>query len=146
MELLKNPNFDFLGKTRICVPLSLAVVAGSIALMASEGGLRYGVEFSGGSQLIVKFTSSPEIDRVRSAVESVSPGAVIQTFDDPAKNRRRRVARSLAHGRTVRWRPLLKATPRTRHSSLPPRSSDRSSAPSCGGRPSSSRCSRCSSS
>jgi preprotein translocase subunit SecF len=86
MELLKNPNFDFLGKTRICVPLSLVIVAGSIALMASEGGLRYGVEFSGGTQLIVKLTSSPEIDRVRSAVESVSPGAVIQTFDDPAKN------------------------------------------------------------
>jgi preprotein translocase subunit SecF len=86
MELLKNPNFDFLGKTRICVPLSLAIVAGSIALMASEGGLRYGVEFSGGTQLIVKLTSSPEIDRVRAAVEPVSPGAVIQTFDDPAKN------------------------------------------------------------
>jgi len=86
MEFLKNPNFDFLGKTRVLVSLSLALVAASIAYIATAN-LRYGVEFSGGTQLIATFQSRPEIDRVRSAVDRVAAGAVIQTYDDPSKNR-----------------------------------------------------------
>jgi preprotein translocase subunit SecF len=85
MEFLKNPNFDFLGKTRLFVPLSALLVLGALALMLTDG-LRYGVEFSGGTQLIVKFSSPPQIDQVRAAVESEAPGAVIQTYDDRAKN------------------------------------------------------------
>jgi preprotein translocase subunit SecF len=85
MEILKNPNFDFLGKTRIFVALSLALIVGGVISMASQG-VRYGVEFSGGTQLIIKFTQTPQIDAIRSAVEPVAPGAVIQTYDDPAKN------------------------------------------------------------
>ncbi len=85
MEFLKNPEFDFLGKTRIFFVASLLAVAGSIALMATRG-LSYGVEFSGGTQLIVRFTSTPEIDRIRDAVEKDNPGAVIQTYDEPSRN------------------------------------------------------------
>lgn len=86
MEILKNPNFDFLGKTRFFVAASVLVILGGIALMARPGGVRYGVEFSGGTQLIVKFRSQPEIDRIRGAVEKTAPGAVIQTYDQPSKN------------------------------------------------------------
>jgi preprotein translocase subunit SecF len=85
MEILKNPNFDFLGKTRYFVALSLLVIMAGVAFVATRG-LRYGVEFSGGTQLIVKFQSSPNIDRVRDAVAAEAAGAVIQTYDDPAKN------------------------------------------------------------
>jgi preprotein translocase subunit SecF len=86
MEFLKNPSYDFLGKTRYFLGLSLLLVLGSVALVAGRG-LRYGVEFQGGTQLIVTFQSRPEVDRVRSAVDSVAPGSTIQTYDDPAKNR-----------------------------------------------------------
>jgi len=85
MEILKNPNFDFLGKARVFIALSLLVlVAGG--LLISRQGLRYGVEFQGGTQLIVKFQNPPQVDEIRSAVERDAPGAVIQTYDDPAKN------------------------------------------------------------
>jgi preprotein translocase subunit SecF len=57
----------------------------SIAFMSFHG-IRYGVEFSGGTQLIVKFTSTPQIDRIRGVVDKTSRGAVLQTYDDPAKN------------------------------------------------------------
>jgi preprotein translocase subunit SecF len=86
MEILKNPNFDFLGKTRAFVTLSLLVIAAGIASMARPGGIRYGVEFSGGTQLIARFERTPEIDKIRDAVTKVAPGAVIQSYDDPAKN------------------------------------------------------------
>jgi preprotein translocase subunit SecF len=85
MEILKNPDFDFLGKTRYFVAASVLVILGGIGLMASQG-VRYGVEFSGGTQLILKFTSEPQIDRIRDAVETAAPGAVIQTYDEPSKN------------------------------------------------------------
>jgi len=85
MEILKNPNFDFLGKTRYFVGLSLLLIIAGFGVMAARG-VRYGVEFSGGTQLIVKFQGVPAIDRVRDAVDKVAPGAVIQSYDAAAKN------------------------------------------------------------
>lgn len=86
MEFLKNPSFDFLGKTRYFVTASVVLILAGIAWMARPGGLRYGVEFSGGTQLVVKFEKTPEVDKIRAAVESAAPGAVIQTYDEPTKN------------------------------------------------------------
>ena len=85
LEILKNPNFDFLGKARLCVALSLALIVAGVAYI-TRTGIQYGVEFSGGTQLITKFQSRPEVDRVRDAVGAVAHGAQIQTFDDPGKN------------------------------------------------------------
>jgi len=88
IEILKNPNFDFLGKTKYFVAFSLAVIFGGFAFMLANGlyfgsnPKGYGVEFSGGTQLIVRFEKTPEVDRIRAAV----PDATIQTYDDPAKN------------------------------------------------------------
>ena len=92
MEFLKNPNFDFLGKTRYFVGASVLVILAGLAYMLSTNTYLgsnpkgYGVEFSGGTQLIVKFQNPPQIDRIRSAVEQAAPGAVIQTYDQPEKN------------------------------------------------------------
>jgi preprotein translocase subunit SecF len=92
MEILKNPNFDFLGKARYFIGGSLVLIFGGLAFMLSQhvylgkDAKGYGVEFSGGTQLIVHFEKTPAVDRVRSAVEAVAPGAVIQTYDEPAKN------------------------------------------------------------
>ena len=86
MEILKNPNFDFLGRTRYFVTASVLIILAGIVSMARPGGLRYGVEFSGGTQLIVKFQSTPETDAIRDAVSRVSPGAVIQTYGQPSGN------------------------------------------------------------
>lgn len=85
MELLKTPHYDFLARTRLWVSISLALILGSLGLISSQG-LRYGVEFSGGTQIVVKFKQRPRIDKIRAAIETRSPGAVIQTYDDPSKN------------------------------------------------------------
>jgi len=86
MEFLKNPDFDFLGRARWLVLMSATLVVASAYWVAS-GHIRYGVEFSGGTQLIVQFQKTPAIDRIRGAVEGVSEGAVIQTFGEPADNK-----------------------------------------------------------
>jgi preprotein translocase subunit SecF len=85
LEILKNPNFDFLGKARYFIAVSVLLIVGGLAFIATRG-LHYGVEFSGGTQLILKFTSRPDIDQIRGAVDAVAPGAVIQSFDDASKN------------------------------------------------------------
>lgn len=88
LEILKNPHFDFLGKTRYFAAGSLAIILSGFAYMIANGlyfgaGAKgYGVEFSGGTQLILHFEKNPEMDRIRAAV----PDATIQTYDDPSKN------------------------------------------------------------
>jgi preprotein translocase subunit SecF len=93
LEILKNPKFDFLSTARYFIAASLIVILGGLAFMFTQNiylgrsPRGYGVEFSGGTQLIVKFAQSPDIDRVRQAVTTVAPGAVIQTFGQPSENR-----------------------------------------------------------
>lgn len=86
MEIIKNPRFDFLSKAKYFVVLSLVLIAAGAAWIAT-GHLRYGVEFSGGTQLILAFQSPPDIDRIRDAVTRVSPGAVIQTYGERQQNK-----------------------------------------------------------
>ncbi len=85
MELLKDPKIDFLGKARLFVTVSALIVISSAVLVGTRGML-YGVEFSGGTQLVVQFSERPELDKIRSAVTGVAPGATIQTFDEVTKN------------------------------------------------------------
>ncbi len=84
-KFLENPNYDFLGKARVAIAASLVVILAGVAYLATRG-VQSGVEFSGGTQLILKFEQSPQLDKIRDAVEKVSPGAVIQSYDEPAKN------------------------------------------------------------
>ena len=86
MEILKNTNFDFLGRAKYAFVLSALLITAGVYAIAS-GQVRYGVEFSGGTQLILQFQSAPEIQRIRDAVESTSPGSVIQTFGEPGDNK-----------------------------------------------------------
>jgi preprotein translocase subunit SecF len=86
MEIIKNPNIDFLGKARYFVALSLILIAAG-AYWIFAGHLRYGVEFSGGTQLVLQFQKTPDVDQIRDAAEKVSPGAVIQSYGDPQQNK-----------------------------------------------------------
>ncbi len=86
MEIIKNPNFDFLGKAKYFVALSAFFIVTGIALMATHG-IRYGVEFSGGTQLVLRFQNPPEVEKIRSAVDKLGPGAVIQTYGDAKQHK-----------------------------------------------------------
>src|SRR4029450_11570815 len=86
MEIIKNPQIDFLGKAKYFVALSALLIGAGIFWIAS-GHLRYGVEFSGGTQIIAQFKDAPDVDRIRDAVARVSPGSVIQTYGDSKANK-----------------------------------------------------------
>jgi len=86
MEFLKNPNYDFESKAKYFIALSIFFIGTGLAVMFTRG-VNYGVEFSGGTQIIAQFQKAPEIDKIRQAVDRVSPGSVIQTYGDPASNK-----------------------------------------------------------
>jgi preprotein translocase subunit SecF len=85
MEIVKRTNLDFLGRARWFILASLVLIAAGVAFMATRG-LRYGVEFAGGTQLIVKFQNAPDTDRIRAAVDPLAPGSVIQSYGPASAN------------------------------------------------------------
>jgi len=93
LEILKNPQFDFLSKARYFIGASILIILGGLAYMLSthtymgRNPKGYGVEFSGGTQVIAKFSTPPEVDHVRAAVNAVDSNAVIQIFGPPAEGR-----------------------------------------------------------
>src|SRR5262245_8995921 len=93
LEILKNPHFDFFSKARYFIGASWVLILAGLAFMLTQhvylgsNAKGYGVEFSGGTQMIVKFTSQPQVDKVREAVNAVDNNAVIQSFGQPTDNR-----------------------------------------------------------
>jgi len=86
MEILKNPNYDFESKARYFIALSLLFIAAGLALIKMRG-INYGVEFAGGTQIIAQFQKTPEIDKIRAAVDKMSQGSVIQTYGDAGSHK-----------------------------------------------------------
>ncbi|GIU74022.1 MAG: hypothetical protein KatS3mg004_1109 [Bryobacteraceae bacterium] len=76
MELFKNTNIDFLGKQKYFIGLSLLLIAIGVGSWAAKGGLKYGIDFTGGANINVRFASKPPIDRIRAAVSARIPGEV----------------------------------------------------------------------
>lgn len=72
MELIKSGiNFDFVGKMKIALGCSLAVIIIGVASIVWHGGLNYGIDFAGGTLVQVKFQKEPSAEQIRSAFKSI---------------------------------------------------------------------------
>jgi preprotein translocase subunit SecF len=80
--------FDFVGKRHIAVVLSLiANLAVIIFALPWVHGLNYGVDFAGGTEMEVRFNTSMDPGKLRSAVEGMGfRGASVQTYGPAAQN------------------------------------------------------------
>jgi preprotein translocase subunit SecF len=85
MELFKNTKIDFLGKQVIFIGASLVLTAVGLVSWIGKGGLKYGIDFTGGSNLTVKFSSAPPVDKIRSLV-SARIGGEISVQEIPGQN------------------------------------------------------------
>ncbi len=84
LQLFKSPNFDFIGKRRWAYIVSLLFMAAGLVSMWVQGGLRYGIDFSGGTLIQARFEKPVAVDRIRAALEQIKLGeSVIQEFGDP---------------------------------------------------------------
>jgi len=86
MELIKpNSNFDFVGKVRIAVVVSIVVILLGMASLVVKGGPEYGIDFAGGTLIQVQFkqdTGAAEIKEKLAGLEL--GGIVVQSFGDEA--------------------------------------------------------------
>ena len=86
MQLLREPNFNFIKWRWHTIALSLVVIIGGVVMMVVRGGLPLGIDFSGGTLVILKFEQPTSEDVVRQALVSVEGDKVVQQYGDPAAN------------------------------------------------------------
>jgi len=85
MEFFKyTRTFNFMGKSKIAMVLSIVLVLASIALLVTKG-LNYGVDFAGGTIVQVKYETAAPIDVMREKLKSneIFSGASITEFGSP---------------------------------------------------------------
>ena len=84
MRIFKNPHYDFVRWKWHAIALSWIVIIAGVAVIWTKG-MPKGVEFSGGSIVIVKFGQPTNVDRVRSALPG-GADAIVQQYGEPASN------------------------------------------------------------
>ena len=86
MPIFKNPNFDFLKWRWPAVGLSCLIIGAGAATAALQGGLALGIDFSGGTIVIVQFDGPVTEDAVRGAVGGAAGESVVQQYGDASAN------------------------------------------------------------
>ncbi len=81
MQIFANTNYNFLRWRWHAIVLSLVVIGAGVVKIAMDG-LPLGIDFSGGTSLVVQGAKE---DEVRRAMDSIAGEKVIQQYDDPAK-------------------------------------------------------------
>lgn len=79
-SLISATNFDFLGKRKIAITVSLTIMAASFGIMALRGDKLLGVDFKGGDRLVLVGDGvKPDLAQVRAAIEELKIGeSVVQ--------------------------------------------------------------------
>jgi preprotein translocase subunit SecF len=83
IELFKQPNIDWMGKAKYFFALSgLLLIIGWSAILF-KGGIKYGIDFKGGTNVDVRFAQPPNIDKLRSGLSAQGLGnSEIQPIHD----------------------------------------------------------------
>ncbi len=76
-----HPNFDFIGKRWYAIGLSGLLVIGGLAAWVAGGGLPLGIDFSGGTLIVLEFDQPTTEDTVRDALSAVEEKDV-RTYGD----------------------------------------------------------------
>ncbi|RLL53265.1 protein translocase subunit SecF [Mariprofundus sp. EBB-1] len=84
MQLIRSDiHYDFIGKRKFALLVSGIMILISLGALAAKG-LNFGIDFTGGTLVEVKFTPAPSIADVRSAISPKGYGnAMIQEFGTP---------------------------------------------------------------
>jgi preprotein translocase subunit SecF len=85
MRIFTNTHYDFIRWRWHAIAVSAVVILAGFGLMIAQGP-RLGIDFSGGTLVIYKFTKPVTEDQVRKAIDSVPGEKVVQQYGDPASN------------------------------------------------------------
>jgi len=80
MRLFGATHIDFMGKRRVAYVVSAAIIGLGLVSLFTKG-LSFGIDFLGGTELVVQFQQPVEISEVRGAMSAIGFGrAEIKTF------------------------------------------------------------------
>jgi len=82
MELIKlKSEIRFMDQSRYALAFSGILILVSILSMVFHGGLKYGIDFAGGTLIQLQFKSPPSLDQIRSGLKTIGLGdSTIQEF------------------------------------------------------------------
>jgi preprotein translocase subunit SecF len=80
MQIFTKPNFNFIRWRWHAIALSLVVIAAGLAFMWSQGGMPLGIDFKGGTIIILKFDQAVTEDAVRAALDRMPGEKVVQKY------------------------------------------------------------------
>jgi preprotein translocase subunit SecF len=87
MELFRQTNIDFLRYKWIAIGASWLLIALGLFAIFVQKGLKFGIDFAGGTQIAVRFTQRPDLDHLRKILDAANLGDTgIQRYEDPTKN------------------------------------------------------------
>jgi preprotein translocase subunit SecF len=74
LQFFKNANYDFIGKVRICLIISGAVILAGLLAAFIRGGWNLGVDFKGGTLVQIEFVNPVQIAQLRQALDGLGMG------------------------------------------------------------------------
>src|SRR5580765_3507123 len=87
MHIFKDTHFDFLRWRIHAIVLSWVIIIAGAAMFMTRG-IPLGIEFAGGTAVIVEFTQPTSVQQVRAALDKSFPGGgqniIVQSYGDPA--------------------------------------------------------------
>ena len=83
IELFRSPSYDFIGKRRWAYIVSIIFTLLALVSLVVHGGLRYDIDFTGGTLIQVRFEQAPTVAKIRRSLATIQLGeSIIQEFGD----------------------------------------------------------------
>jgi preprotein translocase subunit SecF len=87
MELFRQTNIDFLRWKWWAIGASWALILVGLLAIFVQKGLKFGIDFAGGTQIALKFDARPDIDKLRKILDAGNFGETgIQRYEAAEKN------------------------------------------------------------
>ena len=86
MPIFRTPNINFFRWRWQAIGVSTLVILAGVGTIWSGGGLPLGIDFSGGTAVVVRFVERTPEEAVRMAISGVEGEKVVQQYGDPAEN------------------------------------------------------------
>jgi preprotein translocase subunit SecF len=82
MEIIKSElKVDFMGRMKPAITISLALVLITFISLIMQGGLKFGIDFEGGTLVQLRFKTAPNIEDIRAGLKNIGMGeSTIQEF------------------------------------------------------------------
>ena len=87
MRIIGDTNIPFLSYRKIALSLSALAIVGGLVYELLGPGLNLGIDFVGGTQVMLKFRDQPNLGPLRESISDLTVGTpLIQRFDEAEKN------------------------------------------------------------